>query len=328
MWIRVMRERYGGDGLGERRWPAINARTSSLCKGIFAEIPEVGKAIGWELGSGTSIHFWLDRWCGEERLGDIAPDIMRLAINSKGTVDQFFQREEGAGLWSIPLSRARLTEAEAGQYVRMMAQVERYVVCPDRADRIIWRPTSAGEYVVKRGYAWWRERRMGTSPSYPKFKQVWKPKMPLKIKVFMWLLFQGRLLTKAYRSKWVANEPTTCALCDAAPETIDHLFCECIFVQQFWREVGQRTGLSTQFQNLEELWVAGRELERARQTGMTKEKSQVIVPAAAWTIWRARNEVIFRGATAYVENMRDMFGRLVRDWETCIAGGPLPRARE
>ncbi|KAK1258186.1 hypothetical protein QJS04_geneDACA021679 [Acorus gramineus] len=65
----------------------------------------VGRVIGWELGSGTSTHFWLDRWCGEERLGDIAPVIMRIATNKGGTVDEFFIREEGAGVWNVPLMR-------------------------------------------------------------------------------------------------------------------------------------------------------------------------------------------------------------------------------
>ncbi|KAK1315316.1 hypothetical protein QJS10_CPA06g00977 [Acorus calamus] len=65
-----------------------------------------------------------------------------------------------------------------------------------------------------------------------------------------------------------------------APETVNHLFCECVFVWRFWREVGRRTGLSTQFQNLEELWVVGRDLKRASQNGRAREISQVIVPAA------------------------------------------------
>ncbi|KAK1298629.1 hypothetical protein QJS10_CPB14g00427 [Acorus calamus] len=74
---------------------------------------------------------------------------------------------------------------------------------------------------------------VGTDESYPQFKQVWRPKVPMKIKVFTWLLFKERLLMKVYRVKWAVAATTTCELCSAAPETAAHLFCECVFVRRF-----------------------------------------------------------------------------------------------
>ncbi|KAK1298474.1 hypothetical protein QJS10_CPB14g01202 [Acorus calamus] len=92
---------------------------------------------------------------------------------------------------------------------------------------------------------------------------------------------QGRLLTKVYRAKWVENELTTCALCDATLETVDHLFCECELVHLFWAKVGRRTGLSTNFQNTEELWKAGSDLKRSTAHGSERRPPKQ-------SFWRAR----------------------------------------
>ncbi|KAK1275589.1 hypothetical protein QJS04_geneDACA012807 [Acorus gramineus] len=188
-WIRVMKDRYEGHSMGEKRWPVINAKMSSVCKGLFAERGEVERAIGWELGNGISIQFWHDRWCGEERLGDVAPNILRLARNKEGEVHDFFRQDGSAGGWNVDLMWARLNEGETAQFATLMERVERFVVQDDRADKMMWRSSAMGEYVVKRGYSWWRKRDTGPQSTCPKFKQIWKPRMPLKVKIFMWLLF-------------------------------------------------------------------------------------------------------------------------------------------
>ncbi|KAK1317939.1 hypothetical protein QJS10_CPA05g01882 [Acorus calamus] len=201
-------------------------------------------------GNNNATQFWQDTWCREERLGDVAPDIFRLARNKQGTVHEFFRREGSVGVWNVELMRwVRLTEGETAQFATVMERVERSVV----------------------------------------------------------------------RAKWAETEPTTCVLCEALPKTADHLFCECGFVGLFWEEIGRRTGLMINFHNMEELWKAGADLQQLVVHG--RDTSQAIVPAAAWTIWRTRNEVIFRGVKAYLENMWDAYGLLVHDWEIHISGG-------
>ncbi|KAK1322238.1 hypothetical protein QJS10_CPA03g01216 [Acorus calamus] len=112
--------RYGCTGIGEKRWLTMNARTSSLCK-------EVSRALDWELGGGSVIQFWTDRWCGEERLGDVAPDLFRLSSNKEGRVDKFFQGRGSGGGWTVALTRARLGEAEARQFENLMTMLDRFV---------------------------------------------------------------------------------------------------------------------------------------------------------------------------------------------------------
>ncbi|KAK1278674.1 hypothetical protein QJS04_geneDACA017165 [Acorus gramineus] len=194
-----------------------------------------------------------------------------------------------------------------------MARLDDSSLRPERVDSLIWRPAASGEYTVKGGYKWWREQTARTQPSFLIYKQIWRPPVPMKIRVFLWLLFQKRLLTRVYRAKWATNAATTCVLCEVAPKTVNHLFCECAFVQGFWEELGRKTRLGIDFRNVEELWIAGKDLCRA--AGMASEAlyAQVVVPVEAWTIWRMRNEVIFYGARAYIENMTDAFRGMAQD---------------
>ena len=53
-----------------------------------------------------------------------------------------------------------------------------------------------------------------------------KIKVPLKIKVFMWFVHKGVILTKDNLAKHSWEESKRCFLCDQ-DETIEHLFIQC-----------------------------------------------------------------------------------------------------
>jgi hypothetical protein len=67
-------------------------------------------------------------------------------------------------------------------------------------------------------------------------KYLWKIKVPLKIKIFMWFLYKKVLLTKdnLAKRKWTGCKK--CAFCDSE-ESIEHLFIKCPFATLIWRVV-------------------------------------------------------------------------------------------
>jgi hypothetical protein len=74
-------------------------------------------------------------------------------------------------------------------------------------------------------------------------KALWKLKVPLKIKIFMWYLIKGVVLTKDNLAKrnWHGNKK--CVFC-TANESIQHLFIDCHFTKFVWRLVQWCCGLS------------------------------------------------------------------------------------
>ena len=73
-------------------------------------------------------------------------------------------------------------------------------------------------------------------------KIIWKLKMPLKIKIFMWYLLKGIVLTKDNLTRRNWNGSLRCCFC-MKNESIHHLFFECHFSKFLWRAVQFSFGL-------------------------------------------------------------------------------------
>jgi hypothetical protein len=77
-------------------------------------------------------------------------------------------------------------------------------------------------------------------------KRLWKPKAPLKIKIFLWYLRRGVVLTKDNLAKRNWHGSKMCCFCHK-DETIKHLFFECHFVCSIWSIIQVATGLTKSY---------------------------------------------------------------------------------
>ncbi|OAY69027.1 LINE-1 retrotransposable element ORF2 protein [Ananas comosus] len=59
--------------------------------------------------------------------------------------------------------------------------------------------------------------------------KIWSFRVPLKVKVFTWIVLKKRPLTadNLLKRGWTGN--TVCVLCESEEETVDHLFAQCVF---------------------------------------------------------------------------------------------------
>ena len=83
------------------------------------------------------------------------------------------------------------------------------------------------------------------------WRRIWRSHIPLKIRVFLWLLLCRRLMTRSLRQRMFPNSSAECAMCGAILEDCDHLFARCPVVQAVWtstRVVRPRLSL------LEDFW--------------------------------------------------------------------------
>jgi hypothetical protein len=63
---------------------------------------------------------------------------------------------------------------------------------------------------------------------------VWKWQIPLRIKLFSWLLFENKILTWDNLSKRGFCGPSRCVLCGEEEESINHLMVYCSFSKDVW----------------------------------------------------------------------------------------------
>jgi hypothetical protein len=116
---------------------------------------------------------------------------------------------------------------------------------------------------------------------------IWKIKVPLKIKVFLWLLHRQAILTKdnLVKKNWHIN--VMCYFSNSY-ETIQHLFFECALTKFIWRVIEITFGLAIPL-NIKHVFS---ELVQ-RMNEKDKKLLYVRMDAIFWSIWLSRNDLIF-----------------------------------
>lgn len=116
---------------------------------------------------------------------------------------------------------------------------------------------------------------------------IWKAKIPYKIKIFIWLLEQGVVLTKEnmIRRKWVGDP--SCRFCEST-ETVDHLFFQCPTAKVVWGIVAQLIGANNIPVNIGQFW---RWIELCLPN--CKYMHTFGLAAICWAIWKAWNKACF-----------------------------------
>ncbi|CAL9017991.1 unnamed protein product [Prunus brigantina] len=67
---------------------------------------------------------------------------------------------------------------------------------------------------------------------------IWKLHVPPKIKTFVWLLFQGKLVTNVQRVRRNLAYNSNCPCCNVSMESLDHLFRGCSHTARMWNSIG------------------------------------------------------------------------------------------
>ncbi|OAY67736.1 putative ribonuclease H protein [Ananas comosus] len=177
----------------------------------------------YKLGNGHSIDFWSDRWSGEKTLNLTFPEAYQAAVCKNLKVSECFTR--GAWNWT------RILGTDVGQVqghvpnlTELVQRISAFII-DQRPDTIQWRWNTDGQFSVKSAYSALTDGGVRDAC----VSKIWELKIPLKFKVFGWLVLKKRTLTRDILVKrGISNDPT-CVLCGTHEETVDHLFCRCVF---------------------------------------------------------------------------------------------------
>uniref|UniRef100_A0A453SF10 Reverse transcriptase zinc-binding domain-containing protein n=1 Tax=Aegilops tauschii subsp. strangulata TaxID=200361 RepID=A0A453SF10_AEGTS len=101
----------------------------------------------------------------------------------------------------------------------------------DQPDSFHWKLARNGVFTVKSMYV----DLINYGP-IPRSIHIWKVKVPLRIKIFMWFVHKQVILTKdnLLKRRWVGS--ARCCFCDH-DETIQHLFIDCPLAKLLWRTI-------------------------------------------------------------------------------------------
>ncbi|MFB5604543.1 MAG: hypothetical protein ACE5RK_09090, partial [Candidatus Nitrosomaritimum aestuariumsis] len=176
----------------------------------------------FQLNNGANIRFWEDIWTGNSPLKQQYPHLYRIARHKHDTVASVFR--------SVPLNisfRRSLTGDNLQSWYDLVSKIA-HERLNEREDVFRWGLNQNGIFKVRTMY------NAMTTGSIWSNRLLWKLKLPLKIKIFLWYLNKCVTLIKdnLVRRNWTGS--TSCAFCNRE-ETIQHLFFECHYAKFLWR---------------------------------------------------------------------------------------------
>lgn len=224
---------------------------------------------------------WEDVWlpgCG--KLSEVVQQ-HRSLVEANRRVCDLALREGG---WNMDLLSELVPAGVRDKIVDMIPP------SPDKgADRVAWRCTGDGLFSNASAYASLLEPSLMVKDSI--YNGVWKWKGPERFRTHLWKMTQSALVTNVWRKRRGLVESDICPVCGREEESLSHVFRECERVQMMWRLVAR--GRLTQDFYVEDFqeWLR-RNLVRPKVRG--DDQWSLTFGVAVQTIWRARNDKVFR----------------------------------
>ena len=185
------------------------------------------------LGDGKSTRFWEDCWLGQKPLCQNFPRLYNLTFNHNITVHDVFTKGFGCVKF-----RRFLREETLQMWVKVMEDCS-HVQLSTEPDKVSWLLTKSGTFSVKSLYHYLCASRV----RFP-YKVLWKLKLPLRVKVFCWLVIKKRILTRDNLKKKGWKGCDLCEFCSSR-ESQEHLFFSCPLAKYCWNVISVTMNLST-----------------------------------------------------------------------------------
>jgi hypothetical protein len=184
--------------------------------------------------------------------------------------------------WSFTFRR--WLDESAQNQLRQMRDILTSCALSQQKDKPIWIWEAKKKFSVKSMYA-----HLCSADTEKPSKKLWKAKIPLKIKIFMWLIQLNAILTKdnLAKRKWQGDK--RCSFCNEE-ESIVHLFFDCYLARYIWSLITWVIGGNRRPSNLSQYWDWSNMFLPAN-----KKIHMVGLSAVCWALWKTRNRVCFEG---------------------------------
>jgi len=158
---------------------------------------EVLAKCSFTIKDGSKTRLWDDVWEGQMPFKDKYPSLYKIMRHPHATV--------ASVLATRPLNlyfRRALVGNKLVEWQNLLAQIA-HIQLVGGSDTFKWNLTISGSFTVRSLYL----HCLDTQPPF-RHKLIWKLKIPLKIKIFLWFLQKGILLTKdnLVKKNWAGSQ--------------------------------------------------------------------------------------------------------------------------
>jgi ribonuclease HI len=254
-------------------WRAILAGRKALELGLIRRI-----------GDGSSTNIWEDRW-------------LPSGVGNKPLV----RKAEATGVCVADLLApdGRSWDEDALNLNLLPFDVEAAKRIPlgcAQADFWAWSRERHGVYSVRSAYRLLSEAEMqqrahalgasshSVADNEPRWHQLWKQKVPPKVRVFWWRVMQDCIPCRANLHRRHVDPIANYGFCGASEETTYHALVECSLAQAFWRKLKELEGIRLP-KLRSRTWP-----ENILDDTYCKEKDRVVILCGMWSLWNIRND--------------------------------------
>jgi hypothetical protein len=171
-----------------------------------------------QIGNGKDTDCWSDPWCGVISLKEKFNDLFLICNEQTLSVANMARRR-----WRLTFRR--WLDENAQNQLRQLKDILVSCALGTERDKPIWNWEKNKRFSVKTMYT-----HLCRADTVNNNKRIWKAKIPLKIKIFLWLLQQDAILTKdnLIKRKWLGDK--SCRFC-TLDENSNHLFFDCVLAR-------------------------------------------------------------------------------------------------
>ncbi|KAL4271776.1 hypothetical protein GQ457_13G010260 [Hibiscus cannabinus] len=166
-------------------------------------------------------------------------------------------------------------------------------------DQPFWRWESNGQFSARSAYGYLSSDT--TSGIDRVWRQIWKLKVPYRVRMFAWLALHERLLTNVERVRRHMTTSEHCEICGSNSEDIDHVLCQCTAAKEVWLKIVSTTGRDRFFRVSFREWLQTNLFELFSTAGAEDWHVRFII--TCWLLWKRRCCFVFESARGAGEDI-------------------------
>nr|KYP71696.1 Putative ribonuclease H protein At1g65750 family [Cajanus cajan] len=223
LWVQVVRAKYKCKN-GIIPQVMKTNKMSNLWKGICASWELIKPHICWRINNGRTASFWYNNW-----LPNHMP-IIHYSSSFIPPVELFKTIHEytsGQGTWQIDHLQSWLPQNILETIYHFPLPTNGY-----GQDVVLWSPSKDGVFTTKSAVTIASSSHTVSHP--PPFKAIWRWNGPERIRVLLWRVVHGSLMTNQVRVDRGLGTDPTCSVCMQETESNLHALRDCKFAAEIW----------------------------------------------------------------------------------------------
>lgn len=277
MWVEILKAKYAHGRKGMNIFEPKRI-SSNAWRGIVSALPTIREGIRFNVGNGRTTRFWSDAWVQERPLSCYLTGDVQDIVKNKMVRD--YWRETGGWDWN-ELPNLPESVKECMELISFEEE--------ELKDELTWQCEASGMFSMKSAYS--INAGNETNLQEPVWSNLWRIKVPNKMKFFVWTALHDKIMGNAERKRRKLTTNGECGTCHGKEESMAHILRDCSYAEEVWTALVGRDRWRKWSQTNPRQWLIQNITEKNQSTTQHEWPRTFVI--TSWWIWRWRNDRVF-----------------------------------